>query len=576
MEANIKQGSKKAIYKEKEESLEMERMVEEKVLSVLNGWRVVPDDQPFKKKFMYALAVGYDCLSIWVHKQVIPFIDECGIDEFETQIFPRLLRLSAEVKFTMSETRQELEENIVNMTKRVYGELGKVFFEINPEEAAVEELEKRKICMSEKDRKTFLCLLQLCMVDLDMVDTRVMDRLFFLGHVVDNRIFDFLIEHFSKEQDLLLEILLIKIKHKKIRMPKQQHLTEAELDLVFGSEERKEYSSAWAEEEGKKILCRLLDSEELSIVVFAMQRALFYLEYVPDKEIAGIIIKKSKSKHKAIRMQSAMVLQCIMSMEGVPTALIEMCGDPDDEVKLQGILSISEEISEAKERQEEMISLFYEWLKDETAKYAISLPNVLIAAKKIEHPKVSELYERYCRLLVENTSIRDKEELLSSIYEVFSLFITESMILEAELKQMKIDRKEMKTSLVFPSPEIGASIDLLKYSCENAIINLEHIIEYLSSIPVLLNKIPSLFPLLMPLMKRKSFEGVLESLFQKDPGRAWRYWIDLCCSAEKILPALTEQCKTSLIGMLQPLKGHWAHAVRKQASDTEKVFRKIN
>ncbi|KAI5186889.1 hypothetical protein NEHOM01_1778 [Nematocida homosporus] len=408
------------------------------IFSVVNGWRFVPEDLELRKQVIYALTVGFDCLGIWVYKQIVPFITLYGIDEFETSILPRLLKNRAETRHNLQDVRQEIEQAVISTATAVYQDSISVF--LGPTTAAaISQLVSTPVNMSYKHRRTLIVLLQLVLADIDEADTKIVEIALFLAHVLDSRIFDYLVTHFYKEKDFLVELLLVRMKYAKSGLPPQKHMTDKEIDTLFGEMDQKTYSSTDIEKQARDLLLELSSEPEVSFLNFCLTRCLAYLECKWDAAIEQLIITAAANENKAVRMQAAVILQDVHS-SGAGQALLRLVEDPDDEVKAQAIASIAGSIGEGGVETGEAIDRVSVEIKPGIKRGTVEwLANVLVAAVRSDHKRTEEIYSVYCREITEGPR-EVRRVLVRSLPRVFKEFITEASIIEQNLKRLHIQR----------------------------------------------------------------------------------------------------------------------------------------
>lgn len=162
--------------------------------------------------------------------------------------------------------------------------------------------------------------------------------------------------------------------------------------------------------------------------------------------------------------------------------------------------------------------------------------------------------------------------LVESIPEVFSMFITEESIIEEEIKQLQIDKKESKQEVMFPSPELSASLAKKKYAFTNSLKHAEEALDALSLLSGILDYPLYILPKMAIFVRKKYLESFMEKLFRRDPDRRWRYWINLFQCIKKIEHLLSSSCKEKILVHIVSLKKHWAYAVRKAAIEIEGIF----
>ncbi|OAG29607.1 hypothetical protein NEDG_00740 [Nematocida displodere] len=541
-------------------------------LNIMHGWRFVPDTINLKKRMLYALTVSFDSLSIWVYKQIVPFIDAYGVAEFEAAILPRLLKEKNNLKYATFEIRQELEQSAIVVTRRIYGEHASTFFTKTPAPQSVQALRSAAIVPAEKEVGTLYVLLQLILAEIDEADARIIEVLVFFGYILDQRLFDFLISYFHQEKDFLLELLLIKMRFAKTGLPENKFLSEAQINGLFKDTERKEYGKEGAEALSKEILLELSEDKDVASVNFAITRCCAYIDCRPDPEVVGIIVKRATDRNKAVRMQAAAVFPLVAGHPGVSERLLQLLEDADDEVKYQARKSIGLAIPRAKGMAAELIARFVSWKSQRKTEELRHLPEALIAAKKLNHPSTDALYDEYCAALLTGSHPKHiVAALLAPAEKVFALFIRQEQVIEEELRTMHIDGKDSEKSqgLSFPSPKITSECVEEKYFETEALSNLEGVVTRLADTLGTAEMCFALLPKVTDIMKGASIEQVVESFFLKDPNRNWRYWTGLFALVGSTRQHLGDKSRARIVGLLAPLKDHWAKAVRVEARACE-------
>lgn len=541
----------------------VEKVITSDALSLMHGWRFVPDEIELKKRMLYALAVGFEYLSVWVYKQIIPYVDKYGSEDFETTIFPKLLQGQMQTKYTLTEIRQEIEKNIITLGKRMHGDYVDIFLMKNNEESKIKDFIENQELKDKRPIRTLYCLLRLLITEIEESDMRTIELIVFLGHMLDRRIFDYLITYFHKEKDLLLEILLMKMKYRVFKIPSQQHLTDKDMESVFNSLEIISYTPEEEEAFAKKIVIDLSDEQEISFANFFIMRGLMYIKYKPDAEILQKMIDKIDNKNKAVRMQCVIILQAFAQHKGVVDALIKALDDADDDIKNQARISLSVAIPTTLEKQSTLIDYYVKWTIEEEYDYTEQLADVLITAKKINHPKHTELYKEYCTLL-EKESPDMKILLVQKAVEVFSLYIKPEDLLKEDLVNMRIEEKK---NITFPSPELVGKTSYKKdYTESNAVSNLEDVINTFLHSQETVESVSAILPQLRSLLRTAFLEEIVEALYTRDPERNWRYWTALFKTTEQIKKYLREASKEKVRKHIKALTKHWASTVRAEAT----------
>lgn len=540
-----------------------ERLAAPDTLSIVHGWRFVPDEIDLKKRIVYSLAMGVECLAVWAYKQILPFIEQYGVAEFESAVFPKLMVKRVEDRYTQYEIRQELERCVVAQTQRIYQEHAAVFFQRRPSEKARRQLVEAALRPSRDEIRVLFLLLRLTMENMEETDVRIIEVLVFFGYVLDVRVFEYLTAHFQKEKDFQAELLLVKMKFRQAGIPPQQHLNEAEIAELFKTTPRKEQTPAEEEAVCKAALLELLAETELYSVTFAVTRCSVFLQSLADAEMVQRLVEKSKDAQKAVRMQCVVVFSSIAHLEAVEAALLEMLSDADDDIKLQARISVALAIPHARTKAAAMISHFVEWVESKSIKYEMYLPGALITAKKTGHPETDRLYREYCRFLM-NSQKELKSYVVETIPQVFGEFISSDLLVAESLKGLTISSSKTAGSVVFPSPDMSPETEPAEtqYTGQCAASNLEAILECLFSSVVSLNLLLELLAQLSPLISRSFLSHLISKLLQKDPERNWRYWTKLMRLAADAKDSLTAATKHQLLEQLKQLETHWAHAVR--------------
>ncbi|KAI5162667.1 hypothetical protein NEAUS03_2043 [Nematocida ausubeli] len=547
----------------------VERVSPSDALSLMHGWRFVPDELELKKRMLYALAVGFECLSMWVYKQIIPYVDKYGGEDFESTIFPKLLSAQAQSKYTLTEIHQEIERNIVVLVKRMYPKHSEIFFTEDATEEAINEFRNDA---SQKDQdciRVLYCFLQLFLTEIEELDVRTVELIFFLGKVLDCRIYDYLISYFSTEKDLLLEILVNKMKNRQMSMPEQRHLQDADIEKLFGTLEKITYTVKEEEDLAKKILLDLSKEMDVDPAVFFMIHALMFIKCKPDEIILEKIIDQMKNKNKAVRGQCTIILQAFSKYKGVTETLIKALEDADDDIKHQAKISLAVAIPQTVERQAELIDLYAKWIEEEECKYIEQLPYILIAAKNTNHQKHTDLYKAYCRI-IQNTSVQMQVILLNKAVEIFSLYIKSEDLIMEEIKEMKIEDK--KTGIEFPSPDLTENAEVHSYSADDAVSDLERLLMILAGQEGTVDETIKILPKISKLVTSSFPSRLLLSLYERDPKRNWRYWTCLLNTTESMKNILSGTNKEKILEHIKKLTKHWASAVRKAAHQTEILF----
>ncbi|OAG32127.1 hypothetical protein NEIG_01858 [Nematocida sp. ERTm5] len=548
----------------------VERISPSDTLSLMHGWRFVPDEIELKKRMLYALTVGFECLSIWVYKQIVPYMDKYGGEDFETTIFPKLLKGHTQSKYALVEIRQEIERNIVVLVNRIYGKHAGRFFGEKIDKEAMKDLCSDN---SEKDTnsiRVLYCLLQLLLTEIEEIDIRTIELIVCLAQALDSRIYDYLTSYFNKEKDLLLEILLIKMNHREMGFPKKNLLTEKDIQNIFGELEKVSYTEKEEEQLTKKIILELSKETEVEACMFFMVHALVYINCCKsDEEILQKIIDKLDNKNRVIRGQCVVILRSCHQHKGVIDALIKASNDPDDDIKRQIRVALSEATSDSKGKREELINHYINWLSENETDYIMHLTGVLTAAKSTNHTKHMELYQKYCNGL-EKLPIMIQTHFLSGIINVFSLYINPEDLIKEEIKEMAIDDK--KSGIEFPSPELSQKIEIHSYTPENAVTDLERILFSLIQTEEILIPVIKILPKMKELLRSSFLIKVLLVLYEKDPKRNWRYWSYLLSTTEELKEVITGASKERIIEHIKRLTKHWANIIRNTAERTSKVF----
>ncbi|KAI5190705.1 hypothetical protein NEMIN01_1170 [Nematocida minor] len=550
----------------------IEKVAISDALSLMHGWRFVPDEIELKKRMLYALAVGFECLSIWVYKQIIPYADKYGSAEFESTIFPKLMQGQAQTKYAQAEIRQEIEKNIIALGRRMYGQHLDIFLAKDLTKEQIKGfIEYSSKGVGDKSPvRVLFCLLKLLITEIEESDIRTIELIVFLGHILDSRIFDYLVSYFHKEKDLLLEILLVKMKYRVIDIPCQKHLTDEDIGEIFGALKKVSYTEEEEEKLAKKIVLDLSDEVEVTSANFFIMRALVYIKCKPDQEILQKMIEKMKNKNKAVRMQCVIILQAFAEFEGVTDALIAALDDADDDIKNQARVSLSVAIPTTQTKKEELIDYYTKWIIDEKYDYIEQLPEILLTAKETGHAKHSELYGEYCALLEKETG-NVQVQLAQKIVKIFSLYIREEDLITENMINMKIEEKK-GGQIVFPSPDMSAEGAAKKYSVDKAVHDLEEIVNIFMKAGETAECVVEMLPELRKLF-RNSFTGkVLETLYERDPERNWRYWMNLLKTTEKIKEHIGETQKDRIKKRVKELTRHWASAVRAEAKRVDGLF----
>lgn len=542
-------------------------------LNLMHGWRFVPDEIELKKRMLYALAVGFECLSIWVYKQILPYMEKYGSEEFEFTIFPKLLNGQLQSKYAITEIRQEIEKNIVSLVKQMYGVHAEVFLNKEVEKSKIEKFSAEfKGPVKKGCSRVLYCMLELLVSEIEESDIRTIELIVFLAQVLDKRIFDYLISYFHNEKDLLLEILLVKMKYRQMAKPEQKHLTEKDIKKLFNRVKEIKYTVEEEEDLAKKIILELSSEVEVSSVIFFNMRGLLYIKCKPDEGILQKMIEKLENKNKAVRMQCVIILQAFAQFNRVIDALIRALADPDDDIKNQARVSLAVAIPTVLERKEELIDLYIKWLIDENCNCIEQLPDILITAKKINHPKHVDLYKEYCLILEEET-VSIQVLLIEKIGEVFELYINPEDLLKEDLMEMKIEDK--KTLLNFPSPDITQKkVEKPEhiYTPERAVCALERLLNIFTSSRETVESALKILPAVKDLVRPSFIQKTLHSLYEKDPGRNWRYWISLLEVTETLSDILTEANKEKTRTHIKRLTKHWASVVRAAAQKKYSLF----
>ncbi|KAH9387213.1 uncharacterized protein NEMAJ01_2109 [Nematocida major] len=533
-------------------------------LNLMHGWRFVPDEIELKKRVLYALTVGFKCLSTWVYKQIIPYVDTYGLAEFEASVFPRLLKGQTQSKYALTEIRQEIERNILVFVKRAYGENADIFLARSVDALKISRFKASQGVRDAVSVRMLYYMLRLLIVEIEESDIRTIELIVFLGQALDRRILDYLVSYFYKEKDLLLEILLVKMRHRKLQIPEQMHLRESEVAEIFqGVGAKLELSPEEEEKQAKEIVMDISNELDITYSSLFMLRALMYVECIPDTEILQKMTQKMESKNKAVRMECIALIHGFAGDEDVCEALMGALQDPDDDVKRQAQMSLSMAVPIVTKKQSELIEKYSEWFAKDKKRYAPHLPSVLIAAKKAKHEKHGELYREYCTLLEKAGDTQ--RQLARKVADVFGLYIQREDVIAEDIVNLKIE--DRKNALTFPSPDIAEfdAREKKEYSPENAVCDLERVMGALVAEAGSAEKVVEMLPLCMHLLRAGFVQKMLLRLFERDPERNWRYWMRLLQTADKVKDSLTERAKASLKEHIKKLTAHWAHAVRIEA-----------
>lgn len=548
----------------------IEKLTTSDALGLMHGWRFVPDEIELKKRMLYALAVGFEYLSIWVYKQIVPYMDKYGSDDFETVIFPKLLQGQSQIKYALAEIRQEIEKNIIILGRRMYGEYIDIFLMKNNEKDKISEFIKDQALKDTGPVRTLYCLLRLLLTEIEESDMRTIELIVFLGHILDRRIFTYLISYFHKEKDLLLEILLMKMKYRLFKIPEQEHLTDKDIESIYKDIEIVSYTAEEEEILAKKIIIDLSSDAEMASANFFIMRGLLYIQCKPDAEILQKMIDKIQDKYKSVRMPCIIILQRFAHHKGVIDALIKALDDPDDDIKSQARISLAVAIPLASEKQDLLIDMYAKWIMDDNYNCIVQLPDVIIAAKQTNHPKHTDLYIEYCTVLMEEDQ-NIKVLLIHKAPDVFSLYIKPEDLLKESFINMKIEDK--KKGITFPSPEVTEEqMPSKKYSTLEAVSNLEEIIDmFLLSQDTVLSII-EILPRITHLIRKSFLEKIIDTLYNKDPERNWRYWTNLFKATEEIYKDLGGTTKEKVRIRIKALTKHWASTVRTEAKRMDSLF----
>jgi len=576
----------KAVLEEKRRDVLEERedaahgMSVEEALGIMHGWRFIPDDIELSKRVVYALTVGLECAYVWVYKQVVTYIEMYGIEEFETNVYPSLYAGIKEYRYTMYEVRQEIESVVVQLVQKVYKKHARVFMTKTPKKEDVEEYNKEYVYNAEEDGKyvrAMYLLLQIVLKSIGDVDSRTVEIVVYFGYVLDRRVFDYLATHFCTEKDLLLETLLVKRQHAESGITKQQHMTEEEVEKLYGpEEERKEYTREEEEAQCKKILQELLEDKEVMNVIYGITRCSVHAQNTHDEEIYAKVAEKAKDKNKAVRMQCATELVHFTKYKGMASVLLGLLDDPDDDIKDQARVSVSVCIAKTEEMAEEMIEQYVEWVQKNSIEYAGYLPEIILKAKQIGSKHTETLYEEYCHALMSQRCAA-KITLMPKMRTVFAQFIAPEKMLEESMKELCIEKKteeeDNKTEHTHTLADISDREQVQhRFATQNAMENMQEIVRHMLSIltPNTIDSIVELVAELVPLMSSVYIDKIIEEMISKDADRKWRYWTELIELVESVHDRLSNKTKDKVAVKIAELTKHWAHAVRVAARKAAK------
>jgi len=562
------QGERREALREKSEGAQRAAM--EDALNLMHEWRFVPDEMELGQRVLYALTSGMNCSYLWVYKQIAAYIEKYGVEEFEKSVYPLLLRGLEERRYTIYEVRHEMEAVVVRIVKRMYGEDCALFFSNFPKKEEVEKFNKDKKKVERAHARAAYLMFQVLKQTIEEIDSRTVEVLVFFGHFLDSRIFWYLLSHFEeKEKDLALEILLVKKKYRETGIEEQKHLDDKEIESLFEGTARKSRTEEEEERQCREILVEMME-EEPSAAVYSIARSREYLQRADDAEIFQKIVEKTKDRTQAVRMACVVALPGLLRYKGAEEALLSLLNDKEEEIREQAILSIESSIGESEHRTGEMLDHLVEWVGKGGARYARYLPGALVKAKRIGHPSVQALYEEYCNGLLEYPIFR-RLTLIASVPEVFEEFISRERVLEEELKEMQVEDKKQKTGVTFPSPEM-VEMPKKKFLCENALSNLEEIVEYLGGTLKTPECLVSLLHRISPMVRRGPLERVLVELYRRDPERRWRYWTELMGATKRLKNELGEGTVLAVRQELEKLEKHWAYTVRQAAKECRAFF----
>ncbi|KAI5189264.1 hypothetical protein NECID01_0459 [Nematocida sp. AWRm77] len=550
---------------EKKEAV-MEKLLAGDPLGFVHGWRHIPEEIDLKKKIVYSLTVGGECLSIWAYKQILPFIEKHGVEEFERSIFPRLLGKKVEDRYTQYEIRQELEKCLVEHTQKAYGPHARIFFTKDPKEEDRKAFAEAGGIPSPEDVRVFFLLLKLAMDNMEETDVRAIEVLVFFGYVLDIRVLDYLTSYFHKENDFLAELLLVKMRFRKTGMPAQKHMQDTDVEELFQTVDKKEHTPEEEESICKDALLELLEETEIYSINFAVARCVLFLQLKEDAEIVAKLVEKAKNKQKAVRMQCVVAFSSLVHIPEIEESLLASLENADDDIKLQAQISISLAIPHMSRKAPEMVAHFVSWMETKAIKYDMYLPGVLVCAQKLRHPGTEKLYQEYCALLL-NSHIEVKTHLVKKIPQVFSELISTDMIVEESLKTLHIDGEKEKGagSLIFPSPEMCPEKQRSGHSRAGALKDLEDILRVLFATYPSLNILADLLSRTASLVRKAFLEEQIRVLFEKNPERNWRYWVTLMGIAAQNAGSFTEAARKDISAHLEELEKHWAYTVREEA-----------
>lgn len=583
------------LQEKQEEPLPIERrMSVVEAFSIMHGWRFIPDEIDLKKRMLYALNVGFESLSLWVYKQILPYIQEFGAEDFRASVLPHLLKRRASAKHAAYEMRKEIETSIVLVVKEAYGQDCDVYFQrLSPAlKKQYSGLQSKEL--GEKHVEILHILLLLALAEVDDTDVRIIEIIVFLSYVLDRRILDYLVSYFHSEKDFLLELLLLRIRQNEIGVPLRTHLSDAQIDGIYKNTERVEYSKDAAKSKARDIILEISRESEPDSARFAVTRCLTYIQCTGELDMLDVIIDHSRSKNKAVRIQCALALAVLSEHAKAGAALCSLLKDRDTDVSRHAGVCLGHAIPRAVEMRGEMVEAFLGM--ERGREHADFLPDVIIAAKKAGSPRALELYSMY---IAELKRPFISSVLLRRLPDVLSLFVCPADILAREMAGVRVrgSPEPGKASHFLPEylqkqndclrdqgalneegkgKEEKGDVSESRLDSPQNILSASESADGAAILPLLLHlsknlegalAVVSVLPQLSSYITALDMGAVVQDLLRIDPQLKWRYWTSLAAALDQIHCLLSQKDQDLVLESLQALKSHRVREVRKISGD---------
>jgi hypothetical protein len=566
------------------EGLPAEELSMTAAFNIMYGWRFIPDDIPLKKRVLYGLGMGFEYLMVWVYKQILPFIDEYGVDEFEQTVLPRITKERGTSRYLLELVEAEIEEMAVEVVKKMYTD--KELERLLAGCKGPSTLDKGKSAggtnssgeqreQSRKDIRTLFCLFQLAAKHIEEKSVeersiRTIEIVAFFAYVLDERIFDYLISYLHSDKYMLLELLILKLRFSKEGHTPRRHLADEEIGKYFAkAEQQVEYTEEEMIGKIKGLLQEMGQEKDILSAKYVILSASQFLRHVRDDEVYELFFRMAENENKVIRLHFAMQVQYVVcpAKEGdLEVALRKILSDRDDEVRLVGRKALSALVCSL-ERQEWAVDQFRAWAFSvvdaprDSVQYlecAAALPKVLVASPS---PEIYALFRRFWRS--EWNALAVRTLLIPSLYTIYRA-LENGEDLVGEMERLRVDSK----ALTFPSPEMAASpierASVLSTYSDDLHSIVEDVLKGGTSLAqVLLGSLGEI----ASICRQEAVEAMVKRLFEKETGRNWRYKVSLIENSYKALEFCSDAFIEEYLSLLHPLRKDWAYAVRRSAEE---------